>query len=102
MELDVDLDAGVLAVSAPGASESRCSSAKKDIQGNRKEFGCEYGEAHQGTLPAGDYAIVVTKPDQGGTKEASAPSRPASAPRSTSRERRRLGALGLPARSASV
>src|SRR5262245_59172845 len=70
LNLDVALNAGVLAVTAPGAYQVEFFSAKKDIQGNRKPFGSEYGEAHQGTLPPGDYAIVVTMPDQGGTKEA--------------------------------
>jgi len=70
LNLDVNLNAGVLAVTAPGAYQIELFAAKKDIQGTRKPFGSEYGQAHQGTLPPGDYAIVVTMPDQGGTKEA--------------------------------
>jgi Ca-activated chloride channel family protein len=70
LNLDVNLNAGVLAVTAPGAYQVEFFSAKKDIQGNRKPFGSEYGDKHQGTLPPGDYAIVVTMPDNSGTKEA--------------------------------
>jgi Ca-activated chloride channel homolog len=70
LKLDVNLNAGVLAVTAPGAYQIEIFGAKKDIQGNRKLFGNEYGEAHQGTLPPGDYTIVVTMPDNGSTKEA--------------------------------
>jgi Ca-activated chloride channel family protein len=72
LTLDVNLNAGVLAVTAPGAYQIEIFGAKKDIQGNRKMFGNEYGEAHQGTLPPGDYSIVATLPDNKGTKEAAA------------------------------
>lgn len=71
LRLDVTLNAGVLAVTAPGAYQIEIF-GKKDIQGNRKQFGIQYGEQHQGTLPPGDYAIVVTMPDNAGTKEAAA------------------------------
>ncbi len=43
-----------------GASFIEVFAAKKDIQGNRKPFGNAYADMHQTTLPAGDYAIVVT------------------------------------------
>ena len=52
------LNAGVLAITAPGAKHIEVFAAKKDIQGNRKEFGYAYDETHQTTLPAGDYVIV--------------------------------------------
>jgi Ca-activated chloride channel homolog len=70
-EVGAILDAGVLAISAPGATSIEVFGAKKDIQGNRKGFGVGYGEAHQTTLPAGDYAVVATLGD-GTTKEAAA------------------------------
>ena len=50
----------MLAITAPGASFIEVFAAKKDIQGNRKPFGNAYTDMHQTTLPAGDYAIVVT------------------------------------------
>src|SRR3954466_3503426 len=72
-ELSVPLDAGVLAITAPGASFIEVFAAKKDIQGNRKPFGNAYTEMHQTTLPAGDYAIVVTMAgDNAAKKEATA------------------------------
>ena len=65
------LDAGVLAISAPGAKHIEVFGAKKDIQGNRKAFGYAFDEKHQTTLPAGDYVIVADRGD-GGKKEATA------------------------------
>ena len=63
-ELNVSLNAGVLAISAPGASAIRVLEQKKDIQGNRKELAVGYDENFQTTMPAGDYAIVAEKPRQ--------------------------------------
>ena len=72
-ELSVPLNAGVLAITAPGASFIEVFDAKKDIQGNRKAFGYAYTDKHQTTLPAGDYAIVVTMAgDNASKKEATA------------------------------
>jgi len=71
-DIAVALDAGVLAITSPGAYFIEVFTAKKDIQGNRKPFGYAYADTHQTTLPAGDYAIVVTMPDNAGTKEGSA------------------------------
>jgi Ca-activated chloride channel family protein len=55
------LNAGVLAISAPGAKRIVVFGAKKDIQGNRKDFGYAYDETHQTTLLAGDYVIVAER-----------------------------------------
>lgn len=71
-EVNGVLDAGVLAVAAPNAYSIDIFSAKKDIQGNRKQFGNAYGEERTATLPAGEYAVVVTLNDNAGTKEATA------------------------------
>ena len=62
-EVNVTLDAGVLAITAPGAYSIEVLAAKKNIQGERKSFGVDYGEARQTTLPVGDYAVVVTRGD---------------------------------------
>ncbi|MBA3447674.1 MAG: hypothetical protein H0T56_08710, partial [Pseudaminobacter sp.] len=66
------LEAGVLAISAPGAKHIEMFGAKKDIQGNRKAFGYAFDEKHQTTLPAGDYVIVADREDNGGKKETTA------------------------------
>jgi len=66
------LDAGVLAISAPGAKHIEVFEARKDIEGNRKSVGYAYDENHQTTLPAGDYAIVAEMADDSGKKEATA------------------------------
>ena len=70
--VDVVFNAGVLAITAPGADNIEVFSAKKDIQGNRKAFGNTFDVAATRTLPVGDYHIVVTLKGDGGTKEADA------------------------------
>ena len=55
----INLDAGVLAVTAPGAYSVEILSAKKDIQGNRKSIANHFGAEVQDTLPAGDYVLLV-------------------------------------------
>ena len=71
-EVVVNLDAGVLAVSAPGAYSVEILSAKKDIQGNRKSIANHFGAEVQDTLPAGDYALVVKYEGDVATKEVNA------------------------------
>jgi Ca-activated chloride channel family protein len=71
-DVTAHLNAGVLAVSAPGARHIELFEAKKDIQGNRKAFGYAFDEKYQATLPAGDYVIVADREDNGGKKEATA------------------------------
>ena len=77
------LDAGVLAISAPGAKHIEVFEAKKDIQGNRKSVGYAYDDKHQTTLPAGDYVVVAERPTTAARRKAPPPSRPATAPKST-------------------
>lgn len=60
-DVAVILDAGVLAYTAPGATEVQIFSAKKDINGNRKSVFHNYNAEDQTTLPGGDYSIVTTK-----------------------------------------
>jgi len=60
-EVKVVLNAGVLAVTAPGAVRLEFFSAKKSIDGTRKGFGTYYTAEQQLTLPAGDYAVVATR-----------------------------------------
>lgn len=58
-EVQVVLDAGVAAISAPGARKIDILGKAPDIQGNRPAFGQAYGETHQETLPAGSYVAVA-------------------------------------------
>ncbi|MGX9142003.1 vWA domain-containing protein [Mesorhizobium sp. 128a] len=68
-DVKVTLDAGVLAMSAPGAYSIEVLSSKKDIQGNRKALGLSYGDTWQQTIPAGDYVVVRHMSDEGHDKE---------------------------------
>jgi Ca-activated chloride channel family protein len=71
-DLNINLNAGALAVSAPTGNYVEIFSAKKDIQGNRVSFGGTYDMAATRTLPPGDYHIVVTLANDAGTKDADA------------------------------
>jgi Ca-activated chloride channel family protein len=71
-DVEVVLDAGVLAISAPGAHSIEILGAKKDIQGKRKSFSYSYGEEFQTTLPAGDYIVVARSQNDNPGKEAEA------------------------------
>jgi Ca-activated chloride channel family protein len=71
-DLNIDLNAGALAVTAPNGNYVEVFAAKKDIQGNRASFGGSYDMAATRTLPPGDYHIVVTLANDAGTKEADA------------------------------
>ncbi|CAH2395703.1 vWA domain-containing protein [Mesorhizobium escarrei] len=62
-DLKIAINAGVLAITAPGASKIEIFDAKKDINGNRKSLGYAYDEKYQAALPAGDYAVVSEKLD---------------------------------------
>lgn len=59
----VVLNAGVLAVEAPGARSIEVFEAKKAIDGARKSLRFEYGELMNLVFPPGDY-IVVTERDE--------------------------------------
>lgn len=69
--VDVLLNAGVLAITAPGTDFVEVFEAKKDIQGNRKSVAYGYGGALQITIGAGDYVVVAEVPGSGEKKEAS-------------------------------
>lgn len=58
-DVNVTLNAGVLAVDAPGADGFKVFEAKKNIQGERKQVTYAYGEKMQTTLAAGDYVLVT-------------------------------------------
>lgn len=62
-DLKIAMNAGVLAITAPGTSKIEIFEAKKDINGNRKSLGYAYDEKYQAALPAGDYVVVSEKSD---------------------------------------
>lgn len=68
-DVTVVLDAGVLAITAPGAKNVRVFAAKKDIQGKRQAFGYGFDGAHQTTLPAGDYVVETDRGDGSPARE---------------------------------
>jgi Ca-activated chloride channel family protein len=68
-DVTVVLDAGVLAISAPGAKDIKVFAAKKDIQGEREQLAYGFGEALQTTLPTGDYVIATDRRDGSSVKE---------------------------------
>lgn len=59
-DVTVDINAGVLAVTAPNANKIEVMEAKKDIQGNQKNLTTTFGVEHKDTLPPGDYIVRVT------------------------------------------
>lgn len=59
--VSIVLNAGVLTVTASGASELQILEAKKDAQGERAGVTYGYGQSFQTTLPAGDYVVVSSK-----------------------------------------
>lgn len=63
IEVVVILDAGILAVTAPGGDFLELLSGKKDIYGERQSIAYTYGESWQLTVPAGDYVVKVRKAD---------------------------------------
>lgn len=59
-DVSVVINAGILAVSAPGAASIEVL-GKKDINGNAKSYLFEYNEAASIALPPGDYTISTKK-----------------------------------------
>ncbi|MCR4266763.1 VWA domain-containing protein [Nitratireductor sp. ZSWI3] len=59
-EATINIDAGVLAIAAPGAYRIDIFGARKDIQGKQVEFGGTYGGEMQETLNPGEYEVRVT------------------------------------------
>ncbi|WP_332305705.1 hypothetical protein [Rhizobium sp. GR12] len=59
-EISIDLDAGVLAITAPGAERIDIVETTKDLQGTQKEISGRYGTRHQETLHPGDYSVKVS------------------------------------------
>jgi len=62
-EVIVVLDAGILAVTAPGGDYLELLGTEKDIYGERTSIANTYGESWQLAVPAGDYILKVRKTD---------------------------------------
>ncbi|QDG92454.1 hypothetical protein NIBR502774_07975 [Rhizobium sp. NIBRBAC000502774] len=60
IEINLNLDAGVLAITAPGAERIDIVETTKDLQGTQKEISGRYGNRHQETLHPGDYSVKVS------------------------------------------
>ncbi|HSG93939.1 MAG TPA: VWA domain-containing protein, partial [Afifellaceae bacterium] len=60
----VNVNAGILAITAPGGDRIDILSAEKDIAGKQKDIATNYGEGWQIALPEGDYAIKIRKKDK--------------------------------------
>ncbi|CAM5520957.1 hypothetical protein MAUB1S_08693 [Mycolicibacterium aubagnense] len=69
VDVDVVLNAGVLAATADGAKNIEVFAARKDIEGKRRAFGNSYDATHQAALPAGDYVVVATRGDDDAKSE---------------------------------
>jgi Ca-activated chloride channel family protein len=65
----VNLNAGVLFASAPGAYRIDVYEGKTDLQGKRKQIDGTYGEEFQITLNPGDYLVIATIGDNNGEKK---------------------------------
>lgn len=59
-EITIDLDAGVLAIKAPGAERIDIVETTRDLQGTQKEISGRYGTQHQETLHPGEYSVKVS------------------------------------------
>ncbi len=63
VDVSVVLNAGVMAVTAPGASSILVMSGKANLSGERARLHTEYGEAINLTAAAGDYVIEAYRGD---------------------------------------
>ncbi len=71
-EVTINLNAGVLAIAAPGAYWIEVFDAKKDIQGNRRSIASNYAQEFQITVAPGDYVIeAVIGADLNGVRKSS-------------------------------
>lgn len=71
-DVTVNLNAGVLAITAPGAEKLEIIAAKKDIQGNQDVLVTTYAVEYTETLPPGDYIVRASYTGDVAPKEAPA------------------------------
>ena len=72
LDVAVNINAGVLAINAPGAYRIDIKEAKKDIQGKQKDVSGNYGVEFQDTLHPGEYIVTVQYEGDVAPKEATA------------------------------
>src|SRR3990172_6487087 len=65
VEVSVVLNAGLLALAAPGGDRLEILSSAKDIYGKQAVIATSYGESWSLALPAGAYTVKVPKSDGG-------------------------------------
>lgn len=61
VEVSVILNAGVIGVTAPGATSIEIQEAKADLNGNRTSLAFHYTEETNLTAPPGDYLIIASR-----------------------------------------
>lgn len=71
-DVSVNINAGVLFITAPDAYRIDIKEAKKDIQGNQKDVSGNYGVEFQDTLHPGDYIVHVQYEGDKAPKDATA------------------------------
>jgi Ca-activated chloride channel family protein len=62
-KVQVNINAGFMNIKAPGATSFVIFSAEKNLAGERKNIGTEYGEELNKAFSAGTYHVVVQGPD---------------------------------------
>ena len=62
-EVKAVLNAGVLAVSAAGATSIEVFAAEPDLNGSRKSLAFDYAETLNKTMPEGDYVVQIKRGD---------------------------------------
>ena len=60
-EVQVIVEAGILAITAPGADALELLKAEENIMGERDQVSYAYGESWKLAVPSGDYLLKVTK-----------------------------------------
>lgn len=59
--LKINLNAGYIAASSPGAGDIHVLAKEKDIQGEQKEFGMQWGDKIDAAFNAGSYIVRAVK-----------------------------------------
>ncbi len=68
-DVTVNLNGGVIAITAPGAEKIEILAAKKDIQGNQNTIATAYGAEYTETVPPGDYIVRASYQDDKAPKD---------------------------------
>ena len=60
-KLKINLNAGYIAAKSPGATEMRVLGKDKDIQGDQREYGLQWGDTIDAAFNAGSYIVRAAK-----------------------------------------